>query len=479
MESPAKKLIQNTGYYTMALVVQKIISFVYFSYLATQIGAENTAKYFFAISFVTIFSVFIDLGLVSLLNREIAKNKESHQKLLSNVIGIKLLSSLLVILAILIITKLLNYNIYLEKMIYLSIITMIIDTFTLTFFAVVRGNHNLKYESISSIIFQIIVISIGYLMLQKTQEPFLLLLVLLIASAFNLIYSALILNFKYKLKIVPQFNKEFIKLLLITTWPFAIATIFLRISGSIDSVFLSKMVSEKALGYYGLAYKITFAFQFIPMAFAASLYPAFTHFYNYEKEKLEKIFNKSLIYLLMLSLPIITGIIILANQIIIKIYGVEFFGSILTLQILICNLPFVFLTFPLGSLLNACNRQKIHTKNIIITMLASIIANLALIPIFSQNGAALASIIASLVYLILNTISAHKIIKFYTKEILVYALKITAACLLMAFVVISLKNKINIGLVMLSGAAVYPISLILFQALKKEDLLFIKQIFKK
>ncbi len=477
--SPSHKLVKNTSYYTMALVIQKVISFTYFSYLATQIGTENTAKYFFAISFVTLFSVFVDLGLASLLNREIAKNKESHQKLLSNVLGIKIITSLLVILVILITTKLLNYNPYLEKMIYLSIVTMLIDGFTLTFYAVIRGKHNLKYESIFAVIFQVIVISMGYLMLQKTHEPFLLLLVLLTASAFNLIYSGLILKIKYKISLIPRWNKEFIRLLLITTWPFAMATIFIKISGSIDSVFLSKMASERALGYYGLAYKITFAFQFIPMAFAASLYPAFTHFFNYEKEKLKNTFNQSLIYLSIISLPIAVSIICLASPIILKIYGTEFQGSILTLQILICNVPLIFPTFPLGALLNAVNLQKKHTRNIGITMLISIIANLILIPLYAQNGAAIASVIASFTYLLLNTLTARQIIQFETKKIFISILKIALACAVMGLLIIYLSPKIHLALVMLAGASAYFALTLILKIITKQDLLFVKEIFKK
>ncbi len=92
MSSPADKIVKNTGYFTVALIFQKIISFTYFSYLATQLGAENTAQYFFALSFATLFSVFVDFGLSNLINREIAKNQESDQKLLSNTVGIKILT---------------------------------------------------------------------------------------------------------------------------------------------------------------------------------------------------------------------------------------------------------------------------------------------------------------------------------------------------------------------------------------------------
>lgn len=477
--SPSNKLVKNTSYYTMALVIQKVISFTYFSYLATQIGSEKIGQYFFAISFVTIFSVFLDFGLSSLLTREIAKAKESIQKLVSNTIAIKLIGSIIIVIAIYITINLLNYNLDIKNLVYLSCITMLIDSFTLTFWAIIRGRHNLSFESIASVVFQIIVLGLGYIMLQYTHDPFLLLIVLLVASAFNLIFSGSVLRFKYKISLRPILDKEFAKKLMIIAWPFALAAIFMRISGSIDSVFLSKFSGDQAVGYYSLPYKITFAFQFIPMAFVASLYPAFTHFFNYEKEKLKNTFNKSLIYLSVFSIPITIGIAIMAKTIILGVYQEQYAPSILTLQILICNLPLIFLTFPMGALLNAANLQKIHTRNIGFTMMVSIVANLILIPIYSHVGAAIACILATICYLILNTISSYKVVKFDYKIIISNFLRIILACFIMSLSLFLFKNKIHWLLnIILSGLS-YIIMTFILKILTKEDLAFVKQVFKK
>lgn len=478
-KSPSNKIVKNTGYFTGALVFQKIISFIYFSYLATQLGAENTAQYFFALSFSTLFSVFVDIGLSSLINREIAKNQESEQKLLSNSIGIKILTSTAVFVIMIIFAKILNYSDYLFKMIIFSSLIMILDNFTIIFFSIIRGKHNLKYESLSSIFFQIIVAISGYLLLLKTKDPFTMLFALFIASCFNLAYSALIIKFKYRLSIIPKFDYKFIKILLITSLPFAISMIFTRISGNIDSLILSKLGTQRALGYYALAYKITFAFQFIPMAFSASLYPAFTHFYNYEKEKLYSVFNKSLRYLLLIGMPISFGIIAIAYPITLRVYGLDFLNSVKTLQILIINIPFIFLTFPTGAFLNACNLQKIHTKNIGITMISSIVLNFLLIPIYSQNGAAIASVCSSILYLTLNILSSIKQIQFKTKELVINFFKILIACFIMYFCVILLINKINLWITIILSGISYCLSILLLKIIEKNDLKMMINILKK
>ena len=78
---------------------------------------------------------------------------------------------------------------------------MILDSFTSTFFSVARGYHNLKYESISSIIFQLIVLIIGYSALLLGGGLIPAMATLALASIYNFTYSWFILSYKIKIKV--------------------------------------------------------------------------------------------------------------------------------------------------------------------------------------------------------------------------------------------------------------------------------------
>ena len=60
---------KNTTILTFAFIVQKILSLVYFTYLARQMGDANLGSYTAAIAFVSIFSIFADFGLGPVLIR--------------------------------------------------------------------------------------------------------------------------------------------------------------------------------------------------------------------------------------------------------------------------------------------------------------------------------------------------------------------------------------------------------------------------
>ncbi|PIR80598.1 flippase, partial [Candidatus Kuenenbacteria bacterium CG10_big_fil_rev_8_21_14_0_10_39_14] len=47
---------------------------------------------------------------------------------------------------------------------------------------------------------------------------------------------------------------------------------------------------------------------------------------------------------------------------------------------------FLFINFPVGYLLNACNKQLTNTINLGVTVLVSVVLNILLIPRFSYVG---------------------------------------------------------------------------------------------
>ncbi len=184
-------IAKNTSYFTFALVLQKVISFTYFILIARNLLPEDLGKYYFAISFTTIFAIFIDLGLSNVLTREIAKCKEKASDFLSSVLAIKVPLAILSLSALVILINLMGYPALTRHLVYISSICMILDSFTLAFFACFRGFHNLFFESIAAVAFQIIVMAFGLTALYLNLDLRFLLLALAIASLSNFVYCGM------------------------------------------------------------------------------------------------------------------------------------------------------------------------------------------------------------------------------------------------------------------------------------------------
>lgn len=469
-------IAKNTSYLTFALILQKIISLSYFTLLARFIGPAQLGKYYLAISLTTIFSIFIDLGFANVLTREIAKNDEEPSSWLGNILSLKIILSFFTLVALVIFLLFFDYDPLTRNLIYISAISMVLDSFTGTFFATTRGYHNLKFESIASVLFQLIVLFIGYGALLLGAGLVWAMLALAIASIFNFAFSFSVVRYKLGLKIRLIWDNIFIKNIFRIAWPFALFAIFQRFYTYFDSVLLSIFAGDIQVGLYQVAFKIIFALQFLPMAFTASLYPALSSYWRYNREQLAITYERAMNYLTIISLPIVFGVVFLADKIVL-LFKDDYIAAALPLKISIISLVFIFLNFPIGSLLNACDAQKKNTRNMIIGTVFSVLLNLILIPRFQASGAAAVVLLSNFLIFSLGIFSAKKIVGSWRKNIFTTFFKSLLASLLMGIFIYFTASHLNIFVLIIIAALVYFLCLYLLKGFKREDIMSIKKSF--
>lgn len=458
-------ITKNTGYLIFSYVVQKVLAFVFFVILARFLSADELGKYVFAFSFTTIFAVAIDLGLSSVLTREIAKDKTKIRAYLNNIIVFKLIASLVTYLAVVLSINLLGYPELTKNLVYLTGLVMILDSFSLTFYAALRGIQNLKFEALGTAYYQALIIFLGVTALFLGLPLSIVVAVYVASSLFNAIYSFwqakrnLAFHFEF------AFDQKVFKILFLIALPFALAGIFNRVFSYIDTILLSKLAGDVAVGIYSIAYKLTYALQFIPAALGAALFPAMSSFYLRSSENLKKSFEKYFLYLALIALPIISGTIALAPELIRALYGVRYLESILPLQILIMALAFIFFNYPIGSLLNSCDKQKVNTIIVGIAMAANIILNLLLIPKFSYAGSALAGLLSQGIWFILGLYQANKLIKIDKKMLGRKIALIFLSAVIMFFMIVMFK-KVNWLLAGGFSTIFYFILIVVFRVIK-------------
>ncbi|EKE07528.1 MAG: polysaccharide biosynthesis protein [uncultured bacterium] len=389
-------IAKNTMFMTIASVLQKVISFVYFAIVARQIGATDTGKYFFALSFTTIFVVFVDMGLTNVLIREGSKIKEKIQDYFSSILFVKLFFGILSYLTVFVVIRLMGYEVETRILVYVSAITMLFDSTNLTLYGTLRAYGNLKYESIGLSVSQALTFILGTVFLFAGKPLIYLMYAFLIPSVLNTIYVSFIVRFKYHLKFRPKYNKEVLKYIIPIVIPFALAAIFGRVYSFIDSIFLSKISGDQVLGWYSVPSKIAYALNFIPMALVAALYPKFSEYFVHDKNKLSFAFHQSIKYLLLVSLPFTVIILLLSQDIIVAFFRSEYLNSVLPLKILMLGVIFAFFNFIFGAILNACDRQKIQTTLVGMMMVVNIALNLLLIPRFGAVGASFAALFGNI-----------------------------------------------------------------------------------
>ncbi len=390
-------ITQNTTFLTAASVLQKVISFAYFTLIARLIGVGNTGSYFFAISFTTIFTVVADFGLNPVLTREVSKYPENTEKFLNTALTNKLVLGVISYGLVVAFANILGYDVELKHLIYLSGISMFFDNIQSCFYAILRARKNLIYESIGVVCSQALTLIVGTIAIISHWPLYWLILAYTIPSCINGIFASIILAKKYAVRFRFAWDKAIVKTFFVVAAPFALAGLMNRLYSYSDSILILKMLGKEHIGWWSVPYKITFAFQFIPVALGASVYPVMSSLSISAPEKINALFERAWKYLLMLVLPISFGLFVLAQPIIVHIYGAAYLPAVPVLKILLVGLIFGYLSFITGSLLNATNHQKTQTLLITVAWLVDVCINLILIYKLGIIGAAIASLSGSVV----------------------------------------------------------------------------------
>ncbi|MFH0928582.1 MAG: flippase [bacterium] len=477
--SMSQALAKNTLQLTLALIGQKLLAFIYAIVIARRLGVIGNGQYFLAFSFVSICSSLADLGINAVFIRDSAQQPEKRQSLFMTSLSLK---AVLVILMVILANSaawLLGYSTELRLMIAIVAVSAAFEATHSLFFSALRSIQQLKYESAILISGQVLQVVIGGVLMVFTTSPVPLVIAVLVTNIFNLAAATYFVRRKLNLKFSFRTSRGQIKAFAYAAAPFALAGVFAKIYSYTDSIILSKIASHESLGYYGVAYKFTYAFQFLPLAFIAGLYPAFAELYRKDSARLSQLFQRSMWYMSVLSFPLVFGVWAVGDKLIRGVYGSAYIPAIPTMYILFPVLILIFLDFPVTSLLNATHQTVIKTKIMGLTVVINVIANLILIPKMAEQGAAWAAVISFSFMYLAGLAVAIRLFQLNIKQLLITTVRVLAASLVMYFAVVLAKPYCAWYILVTIGIATYPLALFALKGIKMEDLRAFQELFRK
>ena len=449
-----KKIIKNTFVLSISQIISLIIGFIYFVYMARYLGVQNFGIFSFAIAFSGLFSIFTDIGLYQLTVREVARNNKLVGRYLGNAIPLKLALAIITFSVVALTINLLDYPHQTIIVVYLITLSVIFRSFSNTFYSIFAAHEMMEYQAIGQILNSFLLFFGVFIVIYKEYDILALATLYLIVSIIILGYSVIITTWKFTQTKI-EFDWIFLKSMIKEALPFGFTGVFIAIFYQIDSVMLSIMDGDAAVGVYNAAYRLVFVILIIRTTIHASIFPLLARAYI-EKSKIqfELISYYLFKYLFLIIFPISVGTTILANRFILLIYGTEYIGSIIALQILIWSNVIIFLnSYP--RLFEVANRQIIFTKITAIGALLNIILNYFMIPIWSYIGASIATVVTEVIILIISyAIATPNIYNINTTPFPKKAISIVISGAIMGLFIMYFYDK-NIWVIVLASAIIY------------------------
>ncbi|MGO9386933.1 MAG: flippase [Methanobacterium sp.] len=471
----ASRIAKNTGVLFAGQIIVYLFGFFITIYTARYLGVEGFGILSLALALTGIFNVFMDLGLGPLIVREVARNKSLTKKYVGNFAVMKILLAFFTFGLIAITVNLINYPKEVDIVIYLITVSVILTSFSGVFNSIFQAYEQMEYQAISNVINSFLLLTGILIAIYYHMSIIIFASVYIISSIATLIFSLLIYVWKFSL---PKFeiDRKFWKLTIVAALPLSVSALFVVIGFNIDSVLLSILKGNIAVGIYTAPYKLMVAMMFIPAVFTSAIYPVLSNFYVNSRESLIISYKNSFKYLLIMSLPIAVGTTLLSNKIILIIYGSQFTPSIIALQILIWTIPLIFLSYFSGTLLASINKQNLLFKVAAISMIINIILNLIFIPKFSYVAASIITVITELTNLLFSTHYLSQLVCTLNIKKMIW--KPLIASSIMGLLIILCIN-LNIIVIIILSIIVYSIILFILKTFTKDDIDLFKRIIGK
>lgn len=403
----------NTASQIAVRIITLAFTLVSIKLLTNYLGVDGVGNLNAITAYVNYFLVVADLGLFSVTVREISKNPDDERKIISNVFVIRFISALsAAILAIAII-----------------------------FFTPYRHNPNLMFGVMIAcgFLFFNLMGSIGDMILQyrlKMQYSALaeflsklislaaLVAVIMLKGNFLwVVFSSVTLSgimifiFKWYFasrytKITSGFNPKLASWIFNLAWPMGIVFIANNLYFRLDSLMLFVFKGAAAVGIYSVAYKILEVTVFFGSYFASSLKPIMSRNIKDNIAYLQGVIEKSILVMLLISLPVAAICVAYANEIIVFLSNKDFGIGAPALIILSLTLPFLYLDVLLGEIMIANDERKRLLKISAFILLFNFIFNLIFIPRYSFMGAAYGTLISEAVLFFIFLHSTRKTVPF-------------------------------------------------------------------
>ncbi|MBN1997994.1 flippase [candidate division KSB1 bacterium] len=431
---------KNISFAGIGQFLYTILAFILIPFATRYLDNDGYGLYTLAATLGFFITMAGDLGLSTLLTREISKNRRPASRLFFCANGIKTATTPIAVGVLLIYLKLGGFDAIGIQAILIFALSSIFSAFTQAIFAVFRGFEKIQYETLGVFIDKLLSVTLGILFLVLEFDIRVFISSFLIAAVVKFALALFYLTRKF-IPFGVTFNLTRSRVLLRTAVPFGISVFLAMCYNYLDIIMLSVMTNLKEVGLYSVSYKLLSLTTIIPTVLTTAFLPQLSIHFR-DSKTLSALFLKGCTFLFIFSFPMIPFVFLLPKEIILLISGPGWDGSDIALQILVFAAFAQMLNSFFVPLYAAVNLQNKIVRYQIIGLVVNIVLNSILIPIISFRGAAIATVATEWIILVFIFRWARQ--KILKKHIHLldgrFILKIAAATILMTGSILILQR---------------------------------------
>lgn len=374
--------------------------YVFFIEVSVQntVGNIDYGIYFSLFNLCYLFQIICDLGIQNYSTKQIAQGAEKPSQFISNILGFKLILSIVFICWIALMVLLLNYDTSLYQLLGLVAFNQILVSFILYLRTNISALGYYSLDSLVSVLDKILlIVMLAYLLWYSGDKAFSIYDFVYTQSVAFIITLVLVLIIIVRLtglkriSWIPSFNRELLK----KTMPYALVILLMGAYARIDAVMLERLLDQGKMetGIYAASYRLLDAVNIVPFLFASLLLPMFSKVITNKKDLSETfVLSGKLIFCISSSLAIY--IYCYGDELMTYLYPQTASGVYATsiLKNLMFGFVAISLTHIFSTIITASGRLKHMNIVFTIGLILNVILNLVYIPTHKALAASLTTL---------------------------------------------------------------------------------------
>lgn len=475
----SRTLFKNSIYNVVYKLLDALFPLISATYTARVLLAGGVGKVSYAQNIAQYFVLIASLGIPSYGIREVARrrqDKNQTSKVFSELFMINLLSTATCVLVYYALVFRLPYFQTRREISLVAGLLILFNAFNVEWFY--QGQEAFRYIAIRSFVIKLLSLCALFLLVRTEADYIRYMLVICLTTGINYMINMLQLRrFGIRIQLHKLNLRPHMKPILILLG----TTVAIELYTMLDTTMLGVMCADENVGYYTNAMKLVKIVIMVITAIGGVLLPHLSTYYMQGDYKAcSEIVKKVFQVMFFLFLPCCVGLLLTSDILMVALFGESFapagetlrIASLLTLALGFSNLfgTQVLLTFGEEKKLLLCT---------IAGAVSNVLMNLYFIPVYQQNGAAIASVISEALVTALSVIFAGKYITIRADKDII--LKTTISTAVMGIVVwavmqIKLGIYVRLAVAVLVGVGVYfSVNLALRNCMLKELGKFVKR----
>ena len=463
--SITKQVAHNTFFQILGKIISTFLGLAAMAMLTRYLGEEKFGWYITTISFLSFVGILIDFGMTPVTAQMLGEGKFEKSKLLNNLLTFRFFSALIFLSISPLFALFFPYPPEVKIAIAYTTISFLAIAINQVLIGFLQENLKMHIQATGEILGRIFLV-LGLFFVIYNQGQFMDLMWIIILA--SVVYTgSLYLYIRKKIKLNFSFDKNIWLGIVYKMWPITVAIIFNVVYLRGDVLLLSYFRPQLEVGIYGAAYRVIDIVVQTAMMVMGVMLPLLANSWTQgKKEELQERYQLSFDAMMLIAIPMFTGLFLLAHEIMVFVAGEKFLTSGDALQILALAILGVFLGGVFGHLAVALNLQKkvlwVYISNAVITLTGYLI----FIPKYGMYGAAWMTVFSEFYAGIMLIFVIKKY--FYKALKLKLFSKILLASLVMGIFIYFIKLPVLVTILL--SSVVYFVVLLLTKAVTKNNL---------